>query len=189
MLLLLLTMSSLQIPDTSLFCPSSPSGLSSSSMRGIRLRSCISPPSQAAAAEILALAPTAIRHPTCLNAASPVSHCLQIGLGGGQSTLDSVQQNLAGRYDSLTRAGRLPPLPQSDSSPKTPSKTPTLIEPASSSPWSRERYASSSSPKLPPTSSRLPTSASSSAAAMLQAAAAALADVKKSGTAAAISER
>ena len=114
----------------------------------------------------------------------PPASALQHGLGGGQSTLDVVEQSLHSRFDSLTRAGaRLPALPQQHTSPS---------QPASSSPSSRHAILppSSSSPKpSPSSSSRLPTSASASPAAMLQSAAAALADIKHSGSAAAISER
>lgn len=115
----------------------------------------------------------------------------QHGLGGGQSTLDVVEHSLHNRFDSLTRAGaRLPPLPQQHTSPAQPSSSSPSSRHAIHNPSPPPLQQSSSSPKRTPSSaSRLPTSASQSPAAMLQSAAAALADIRKSGTAAAISER
>jgi hypothetical protein len=106
----------------------------------------------------------------------------QHGLGGGQSTLDAVEHSLHNRFDSLTRAGaRLPPLLQQ----QHPSSS---AQPASSSPSFRQDFYLSPSPQ-PASSSRLATSASRSPAAKLQSAAAALAEIKRSGDAAALSER
>lgn len=131
------------------------------------------------------IAPNALLHRTSLKPPPP-----QLGLGGGQSTLDVVEHSLHNRFDSLTRAGaRLPPLPQQHTSPAQPSSSSPSSRHAIHNPSPPPLQQSSSSPKPTPSSSRLPTSASHSPAAMLQSAAAALADIRKSGTAAAISER